>query len=311
MKKITLLIAIFAMTVTVSAQDSVTEAIASGINVMETAGQQGSYIINRGNRLPVVGTYTDRFDYEDACVGTLVMEDVAGGPGAIAACDETISSAAGSCFAAGEIIEELIVTIGQLGVGQTTVYADAGSGFPNVNPVIGSNTFPDYTVIEMTGGQTSIGFDVIALTTGADIEVRVFGTGGMIDSFSIDATSGGDIFIGMIADEAIVSVELEDLSSATAELIAMISIGDCTILSVNENLISQIAVFPNPTNDILNIKVPSTVEVLNSSLYNLLGQDTGLRLVNGTMNTNELAEGVYILNVETSAGTLTQKVVKQ
>ncbi|PHS60477.1 MAG: hypothetical protein COB12_13145 [Flavobacterium sp.] len=82
-------------------------------------------------------------------------------------------------------------------------------------------------------------------------------------------------------------------------------------LGNEDNTIEGAFVYPNPINEVLNVSLPSSAEVLSSNLYNILGQDTGLKLVNGTMNTNGLAEGVYILNVETSAGTLTQKVVKQ
>ena len=86
--------------------------------------------------------------------------------------------------------------------------------------------------------------------------------------------------------------------------------GEPSSLGVNDNISELASVYPNPTNGILNIDMPSTVTVKSSKLYNLLGQDTGLRLVNGTMNVSELARGIYLLNVETSAGTLTQKVVK-
>ena len=86
--------------------------------------------------------------------------------------------------------------------------------------------------------------------------------------------------------------------------------GEPSSLGVNDNISKLASVYPNPTNGILNIDMPSTVTVKSSKLYNLLGQDTGLRLVNGTMNVSELARGIYLLNVETSAGTLTQKVVK-
>lgn len=83
------------------------------------------------------------------------------------------------------------------------------------------------------------------------------------------------------------------------------------VLGFGDNLAELTSIYPNPTSDVLNVKLPSNVEVLSSSLYNILGQDTGLRLVNGTMNTANLENGVYILNVKTSVGTLTQKVVKQ
>ncbi len=87
--------------------------------------------------------------------------------------------------------------------------------------------------------------------------------------------------------------------------------GDCNLLGANDNLLSQVAVYPNPTTDILNVKVPSTITINGATLVNVLGANTGLRLVNGSINTSSLASGVYILTVNTSAGTLTQKVVKQ
>ncbi len=88
-------------------------------------------------------------------------------------------------------------------------------------------------------------------------------------------------------------------------------IGDNVDLGTNDNLAAVTSIFPNPASDVLNVSFPSNVEVLNSSLYNVLGQETGVRLVNGTMNVSDLEKGVYILNVKTTAGSLTQKIVKQ
>jgi hypothetical protein len=70
-------------------------------------------------------------------------------------------------------------------------------------------------------------------------------------------------------------------------------------------------VYPNPAREVLNVDIPATVEVNTAVLYDVLGKNTGVRLVNGTMNTSNLARGIYMLNVNTSAGTFTQKVVKQ
>lgn len=83
------------------------------------------------------------------------------------------------------------------------------------------------------------------------------------------------------------------------------------VLGVNDNLLSQISVYPNPARDVLNVNIPASVEVNTAVLYDVLGKNTGVRLMNGTMNTSNLARGIYMLNVNTSAGTFTQKVVKQ
>ncbi|MAZ72256.1 MAG: hypothetical protein CMC70_03825 [Flavobacteriaceae bacterium] len=82
-------------------------------------------------------------------------------------------------------------------------------------------------------------------------------------------------------------------------------------MGVNDNLSDVVSIFPNPTTDVLNVSVPSNVTVKSSSLIDVLGKDTGLRLSNGTINTSGLARGVYILNITTDRGSLTEKIVKQ
>ncbi|MBZ0328147.1 MAG: T9SS type A sorting domain-containing protein [Altibacter sp.] len=87
-------------------------------------------------------------------------------------------------------------------------------------------------------------------------------------------------------------------------------VGD-EVLGVGDNALSKIAVYPNPASDVLNVSVPASLEVKGAILYDVLGKNTGIQLVNGTMNTSSLARGIYMLNVNTSAGTFTKKVVKQ
>jgi len=86
--------------------------------------------------------------------------------------------------------------------------------------------------------------------------------------------------------------------------------GDCNPLSVSDNALSQVSVYPNPASDVLNIETPATVEVNSVAIYDVLGKRSNVSLVNGQVNVSNLANGVYILSLETSAGTLTQKIVK-
>ncbi len=97
---------------------------------------------------------------------------------------------------------------------------------------------------------------------------------------------------------------------ATAEQYVMNVIGD-EVLGVNDNLSDVVSIFPNPTSDILNVRIPSGIQVKSAGLFDVLGKETGLRLVNGTINTSGLARGVYILNIQTDRGSLTEKIVKQ
>ena len=97
--------------------------------------------------------------------------------------------------------------------------------------------------------------------------------------------------------------------TGTPESYVMNIVGDDE-LSIGSNLLSQISVYPNPTSSILNLKIPSSVEVNQVSLFDLLGKKTEVTYNNGVINISSLSQGVYLLKVDTSAGTLTQKVVK-
>jgi hypothetical protein len=88
------------------------------------------------------------------------------------------------------------------------------------------------------------------------------------------------------------------------------AIGD-VLLGVNDNIAELASVYPNPTKDVLNVAIPSNVEVRSAQLFDILGKDTGVSLINGQMSTSNLARGVYMLSVRTSAGTLTQKIIKE
>ena len=87
-------------------------------------------------------------------------------------------------------------------------------------------------------------------------------------------------------------------------------VGDDVILNVDDNTLSQVSIFPNPATDVVNVKVPSSVEILSVSVYDILGKKANVTAVNGQVNVAELAAGVYLMSVETTAGTLTEKVIK-
>lgn len=87
--------------------------------------------------------------------------------------------------------------------------------------------------------------------------------------------------------------------------------GDCNSLSIENNVLSGISIFPNPTTDILNIQTPANISVESVQMFDILGKNVSVNYTNGTINTSALSKGVYILQVNTDQGTLTQKVVKQ
>jgi hypothetical protein len=87
-------------------------------------------------------------------------------------------------------------------------------------------------------------------------------------------------------------------------------IGD-TFLNSNQFKLSDISVYPNPAKDILNLELPSGLELTSATLYDLTGRDTGVTVSNRSINISSLPSGVYLLNIETSGGSLSRKIIKQ
>lgn len=84
-----------------------------------------------------------------------------------------------------------------------------------------------------------------------------------------------------------------------------------TSMSVIDNLASQVSIYPSPATDVINVRTPASLEVFEVALFDLQGRNTGAVFTDGTVNVSGLSRGVYMLTVETSEGTLTQKVVKK
>ena len=85
--------------------------------------------------------------------------------------------------------------------------------------------------------------------------------------------------------------------------------GDLAVLSVNDNVLSEISVSPNPATTVLNLDVPSSVEIENVTLFDILGKATNVSISNGQVNISSLSRGVYILNVNTNLGVFTEKII--
>lgn len=80
--------------------------------------------------------------------------------------------------------------------------------------------------------------------------------------------------------------------------------------SIKSNSFESMSIYPNPTNNILNIQTNATIEVI--TIYNLQGQN----IMNITSNNNQLdltslAEGAYIMQINTKEGIARRTIIKQ
>ncbi|MDO7136930.1 T9SS type A sorting domain-containing protein [Algibacter lectus] len=76
----------------------------------------------------------------------------------------------------------------------------------------------------------------------------------------------------------------------------------------NENL----SVYPNPTTSQLHIKLKNGATIKKTTIYSLVGQEVLKNKTDApTVNLSNLAEGIYILKVESSHGTFSKRILKK
>ncbi len=83
-----------------------------------------------------------------------------------------------------------------------------------------------------------------------------------------------------------------------------------TTVGINENAASNVSVFPNPCNNVLNVTANGNNEV---QIVNLLGQviTTQTMTDNAQINVSDLSNGVYFVRINGANGTTTQKFIKK
>ncbi|MFA9214833.1 MAG: LamG-like jellyroll fold domain-containing protein [Candidatus Methylacidiphilales bacterium] len=80
--------------------------------------------------------------------------------------------------------------------------------------------------------------------------------------------------------------------------------------SIALNTIKQLEIFPNPTNNILNLN--SDLKFKTVSIINSIGQISVLDIFNNTVNVSMLLSGVYVIQIKDEKGNLyTNKIIKE
>ncbi|MDY2588540.1 T9SS type A sorting domain-containing protein [Winogradskyella aquimaris] len=79
-------------------------------------------------------------------------------------------------------------------------------------------------------------------------------------------------------------------------------------LSIQEQTITEFTLYPNPTIDQFTIELNNSEELQNVNIYNNLGQLVQSEKTT-TVNTSQLASGLYMVEVETMKGKSTKKLI--
>lgn len=83
-------------------------------------------------------------------------------------------------------------------------------------------------------------------------------------------------------------------------------------LNVNNYLLSNISLLPNPFKNNLYLKLPNTIQIIKTEIYNNIGQTVYSSLENKlALNLPNLDRGLYILNLKTNSGSISFKIIKK
>jgi hypothetical protein len=312
MKKITLLL-FFISGLLCAQQQSYTEIISQN-QTNESSNQIAIITRIDNNRQAIIDTYTTIEDFntavtENCSEEVLISEDFGGGPTDITPCGPIISDSGDTCFPAGELESGFNVQASNA----TDMINIPPGAIGNVDSLIGASTFAEFTIINFLPDVFAVAMDLWENNDPITI-IRVFGTRGtLIETFNVDTPINTQTFFGIIADEPISVIELEG-ANGSGELFGNFLFGaNCTALSINDNLLLQLTLSPNPSSDLIKINLPvgSGIEIKSIVLFDILGKIVLNQLDNNQVNISNLPKGVYMLHIKTSEGSINKKVIKK
>ena len=128
----------------------------------------------------------------------------------------------------------------------------------------------------------------------------------------IDGQMSGDqagISVSLSSDGTIIAVG-SNLSKAGKGEVRIFDLNNEFILSVKESATSRFTFFPNPAPSTVTIELPRehTAVLQKITLYNTLGQRVFVTQ-NTTIDTSQFTKGIYILQVTTSEGMASKKLI--
>ncbi|WP_299223791.1 M1 family aminopeptidase [uncultured Psychroserpens sp.] len=170
--------------------------------------------------------------------------------------------------------------------------------------------FPIYT---LTWNQPSIGEISIELSQmqshpsvsffEAPVPIRLIGTSGETLDLILDHTTNQQNFfetVGFIVQDVLFDPE-SDLISANNQI----------ILGVEEfEFDNDIVVYPNPSKDIVNIKVPNTITIESIEIFNTLGQLVQKQNFSNRISIENMASGMLFFRISTNKGVVHRSVLK-
>ena len=170
--------------------------------------------------------------------------------------------------------------------------------------------YPTYTVTAQNWGVGQAKITISQTQSNASVsffemplEVRLIGAGGLTHDVVVNHTNNGQEFVVAVPFE-VTGVEFDPNKH-------IISKNNVVTLSNNSfNLEETISVYPNPTNNVLHIMIPTTVKLEKIEIYNTLGQLVAQKNTND-FSVEGLSQGFHLVKISTSAGIIHKNFIKK
>lgn len=190
------------------------------------------------------------------------------------------------------------------GQARVTVVASGQTG--TLNLALGAEVFPANTWVTVRY--------IYNKTTGAHSFIYTNGTIG--GSYSFTGNTTYSIFTGDVAAEfdAINTTLASNTVTNTAAIDNVnVQFTNQGLLGVNDtkpkNAQALLAIYPNPTSDVVNIKTDSKIKKV--SVTDIAGKNANVRLNGNSVDVRHLPVGTYLISIETNEGTVTEKFIKK
>jgi len=87
--------------------------------------------------------------------------------------------------------------------------------------------------------------------------------------------------------------------------------GECESLGLESQNLEEIELYPNPVKDILQLDIPNAINIENVLIQNSMGQILWSKTKNfQSLDMSNYASGLYIVTVNTGAGSVSKRIIK-
>jgi len=87
---------------------------------------------------------------------------------------------------------------------------------------------------------------------------------------------------------------------------------DLIVLGVEESLLSEVAIYPNPTNGLIKVSTKNNQLINNIQVFDLLGKTVkDVKVNNNSVDISSLSSGVYLLRLDSENVSIIKRIVKE